>query len=298
MAILKRVILGSLITFVACFYGPAASAENAVKEFRIGLIGADPGQVLQDFDPFVEYLRRGLRRSGIRDITVFVAKDLDQMHARIQEGRLDFILTSPFPLVEMERDKLVPSVLAWQGASREYPALFFVRRKSSLHNLRDLQGKTVAFGTPSSTAGYALAKAELKKNQLSISESTDLFVPKDAVRYEFAGEAVNQAFWVILNRADAGVFSSSDWEELPRKERSRLRVIHRTIPVTRLLGSFHPSFPPALREAVEKMLIDMSGNGKGRTALTAAMNITKFERLTEEDGRSFRRLKQLLSAAE
>jgi ABC-type phosphate/phosphonate transport system substrate-binding protein len=298
MAILKSVVLGSLIAFVSCFYGPAASAEDAVKVFRLGLIGVDPGQILQGFDPFVEYLRRGLRHTGIRDITVFVAKDLDQMHARMQEGRLDFILTSPFPLVEMERDKLVPSVLAWQGASREYSAVFFVRRKSSLNNLRDLQRKTVVFGTPSSTAGYALAKAELKKNQLSISESTDFFVPEDAVRYEFAGEAINQAFRVILNRADAGVFSSSDWEELPRKERSRLRVIHRTIPVTRLLGSFRPSFPPALREAVEKMLIDMSGNAKGRTALTAAMNITKFERLTEEDGRSFRRLKQILSAAE
>jgi len=206
MAILKRVILGSLITFVVCFYGPAASAENAVEEFRIGLVGADPGQVLQDFDPFVEYLRRGLRRSGIRDITVFVARDLDQMHARIQDGRLDFIHTSPFPLVEMEGDKLVPSVLAWQGASREYPALFFVQRKSSLHNLRDLQGKTVAFGTPSSTAGYALAKAELKKNQLSISESTDIFVPEGGgvCTYPRDAQSVNE----LLDKADKGLYTA------------------------------------------------------------------------------------------
>ncbi len=93
--------------------------------------------------------------------------------------------------------------------------------------------------------------AELKKNKLSLSESTDKDAPEDAVRYRFAGEAINQAFRVIRRRADAGVISSSDWEELPPKEQSRLRIIHRTAPITRLLGSFHPSFPPALREVVE-----------------------------------------------
>ena len=286
------------MALVACVYGSGASAEDAVKEFRVGLIGVDAGQILQDFDPFVEYLRRSLRRSGIRDVTVFVARDLDQMHTRIQEGKLDFILTSPFPIVEMERDELAPSVLAWQGAAREYSAVFFVRKRSSLQDLSDLQGKTVVFGTPSSTAGYAMAKAELKKNKLSMSGSADEHAPEDAIRYEFAGEAINQAFRVIQNRADAGVFSSRDWEELPRKERSKLRIIHRTTPVIHLLGSFHPSFQPALREVVENTLVDMSGNGKGRTALATALNMTKFERLTEEDRNSLLRLKKLLSDAE
>ena len=263
MATLKRTILAFLVAFVACFTGPAASAEDAVKQFRIGLIGADPGQLLQDFDPVVEYLRSHLRRSGIQDVTVFVAKDLGQMRSRIKKGKLDFILTSAFPIVEMEPNELVPAVVAVQGAAREYSALFFVRKESSLHDLRDLRGKTVVFGTPSSTAGYAMAKAELKKNKLSLSESTDEDAPEDAIRYTFAGEAINQAFRVIRSRADAGVFSSSDWEELPLKEQSQLRVIHRTAPITRLLGSFRPSFPRVLREVVEKTLIDMSGDREG-----------------------------------
>lgn len=286
------------MALVACVCGSGASAEDAVKEFRVGLIGVDPGQILQDFDPFVDYLRRSLRPSGIQDVTVFVAKDLDQMQTRIQEGKLDFILTSPFPIVEMERDKLVPSVLAWQGAAREYSTVFFVRKRSALQDLSDLKGKTVVFGTPSSTAAYAMAKAELKRNKLSMRGSTDEQAPEDAIRFEFAGEPINQAFRVIRNRADAGVFSSSDWEELPQKQRSKLRIIHRTAQVIHLLGSFHPSFPPALREVVENTLVDMSGNGKGRTALATALNMTKFERLTEEDRNSLLRLKKLLSGAE
>jgi phosphonate transport system substrate-binding protein len=295
MATLTRTILAFLIALVACFCGPAASAEDAVKQFRIGLIGADPGQLLQDFDPFVEYLGSRLRRSGIRDVTVFVAKDLGQLRARIKKGKLDFILTSAFPIVEMEPNELVPTVVALQGAAREYAAVFFVRKQSSLQDLSDLRGKTVVFGTPSSTAGCAMAKAELKKNKLSLRESTDEDAPEDAIRYTFAGEAINQAFRVIRYQADAGVFSSSDWEELPPKEQSQLRVIHRTAPITRLLGSFHPSFPRVLREVVEKTLVDMSGNRKGRTALTTALKMTKFERLTEEDRSSLQGLKQHLS---
>ena len=111
----------------------------------------------------------------------------------------------------------------------------------------------------------------------------------------FAGEPINQAYRVIRERADAGVFSSSDWEQLPRKERSLLRIIHRTAPVINLLGSFHPSFPRDLREAVKKSLLDMSGSRKGQAALAAALHITKFELLTREDKNSLQRLKQLLS---
>ncbi len=297
MAILKKTILVLSIAAAACFSCPAGSAEEAVKEFRIGLIGADPGQILEDFDPFVEYVGSGLRRSGIRAVTVFVAKDLDQMRARIEEGKLDLVLTESFPIVELERDALVPALLAVQGAAGEQSAVFFVRRRSDLRDLGDLRGKTVVFGTPWSTAGYALAKAELNRNKLSVSESTYWFASHDAIRYKFAGEPVNQAFRVILNRADAGVFSSGDWEGLPRKVRAQLRIIHRTTPVISLLGSFHPSFPGALREAVEKTLFDMSGNGKGQAAL-AALHITKFERLTQEDKNSLQGLKQLWSDAD
>ena len=295
MATLKRTILAFLIALAACCYGPAASAEDALKQFRIGLINADPGQLLQDFDPFVEYLTSRLRRSGIRDVTVFVAKDLGQLRARIKKGKLDFILTSAFPIVAMEPDELVPAVVALQGAAREYSAIFFVRKESTLHGLSDLLGKTVVCGTPSSTAGFALAKAELKKYKLSFRDATDIVVPADAVRYQFAGEAINQAYRVIRELADAGVFSSSDWEGLPPRERSQLRIIHRTAPITRLFGSFLPAVPPVLREAVEKALVDMSGDRKGRTALTTALHMTQFERLTEKDRSALQGLKQQLS---
>jgi phosphonate transport system substrate-binding protein len=296
MAILNRIIIGFLIALVACFTGPAAAAEDAGKEFRIGLIGADPGRILQDFDPFVEYLGSSLRRSGIRDVTVSIAKDLGQMRARIKRGKLDFILTSAFPVVEMEPNELVPAVVALQGAAREDSAVFFVRKQSSLQNLRDLRGKTVVFGTPSSTAGYAMAKTELIMNELSLSEATDKDAPEDAVRYQFAGEAINQAFRVIRNRADAGVFSSSsDWEELPLNVQSQLRVIHRTAPIIRLLGLFHFSVPPVLRDVVEKTLVEMSGDRDGRAALAMALHMTKFERLTKEDRGALEDLKQRLA---
>ena len=296
MATLKRTILAFFIAFAACFSGPAASAEDAVKHFRIGLIGADPGQLLRDFDPFMEYLRSRLRSSGIRDVTVFVARDLDQMRDRIKQGKLDFIFTSAFPLVDLECNGVAPAIVAVQGSAREYSAVFFVREESPLHGLRDLRGKTIVYGTSSSTTGFAMARAELIMNELFLCEETDEYAPADAVRYQFAGEAINQAFRVIRSRANVGVFSSSDWEELPLNIQSQLRVIHRTAPITRLLGSFDRSVTRVLREDVEKTLVEMSGDREGRTALAAAGNMTRFERLTEEDRSALKDLKQQLAA--
>ncbi len=298
MAILKRTILVLFIASAAGFSGPAVSAGDAARELRIGLIGADPGQALHDFDPFAHYLRSSLRHSGIGEVTVFVARDLNQMRSRIQKGKLDFILTTAFPVMEMERQGLVPALVAMKGTARQESAVFFVRKRSALRSLDDLRGKTLAFGTPWSTSGFAMAKAEFKKKGLSLSESTDPDAPDEAVRYRFAGEPINQAVRVIRHRADAGVFSSSDWDGLPRKEQSRLRIIYRTAPITRLLGSFHPAVPQELREAVEQELIGMSGNRKGRAALASALKATAFERLTEEDRSSLRRLQQELSEAD
>ena len=215
MSTLKRTILIFLIASISCLSGPAVSADDAARQFRIGLISADPGQLLQDFDPFVEYLESRLRGSGIGDVTVFVARDLDQMRSRIKKGRLDFILTTAFPIIEMERDALVPAIVAVQGAGRGYSAVFFVHKQSTVQDLRYVQGKTVVFGTPSSTAGYALAMAELRRNNFCLNEVTDRRAPNDAIRYAFAGAAINQAFRVIRDRAEAGAFSSRDWEELP-----------------------------------------------------------------------------------
>ncbi len=297
MAILRRTIPAFLVGLMACLSCSLATAQDSVRVFRIGLIHGDPGQLVQDFDPFVNYLRTGLRRSGFRDVTVFIAKDLDQMRGRIQKGRLDFILTSPFPVIALEREQPIPAVVAVRGTTRADSAVFFVRKQSPVTHLAELAGKTIVFGTPWSTA-YSMARIELNNNTLLLAESSDKHAPPDAVRYSFAGEAINQTFRVIRRQSEAGVFSSSDWEELADQQRSRLRIILRTGPYTRLLGSFLPSFPPGLRDMVERTLIDMSGNKKGRTALSRALNISKFEPISDEDRKSVQRFKKQLSIAD
>jgi len=295
MVILKSTILAFSIALFSLFHPPVGSAGDAGPVFRIGLIGADPRQLVQDFDPLLDYLKNNLRHSGIRNVTVFVARDMNQIRIGIQKGNLDFILASAYPAIELEGQELLPALVAVQGQSREYAAVFFVRNKSPLASLDDLRGKTLVFGTPWSTAAYALAKSELYRNELSLSESTDKAAPDDAVRYVFAGEPINQVFRVIRGREDAGVFGSSDWDELSPTAQSALRIIHRTAPALRLLGSFHPLFPPGLREAVEQELVAMSGNSTGRTALAKALNITAFERLTDADRNALARLCTQLS---
>ncbi len=285
-----------LILALAAVLCPAAAvAGDAARELRIGVIGADPGPLLLNFDPFVEYLRSSLRQAGVRDVTVFVAKDLNRLRTRIQNGTLDCVLISAFPLMQMEQHALVPAVSARRGAAREDSAVFFVRDRSGIRDLRDLRGKTLAFGKSWSTSEYAVAAAELYGNQLSLSELTDKVAPDHAVRYFFAGEPVNQAFRVIRFQADSGVMSAGDWDELPLTERSHLRIIHHTRPMLRLLGSFLPSVPPDLRETVVRTLVDMAGNRKGQAALARAFHVSAFERLTAADRSALERYKLELS---
>ncbi len=290
---LKRTIPVLLLALVVCLSPAALRAGDQEWEFRIGLIGADPGQLLREFSPLADYLKNGLRDAGVRKVTVIIAQDLNELRGRIQKEQLDFILTSTVPIQSMELDcrGFATSVVAVPATGREETAVFFVRKDSPVQRLTDLRGKTLAFGDPWSTTGYALAVTALAGNKLAIAESTDSAARPSAVRYLFAGEPINQAFRVITKQSDAGVFGSSNWDSLPRTEQSVLRIIHRTGTVTRLIGSFHPTFPPDRRAVVEQALLDMAGSKPGRSALAAA-HLKTFDRLADEDRRTLQRLER------
>ena len=284
MATLKRTILVFLIALVACFSGPAASAEDAVTQFRIGLINADPGQLLQDFDPFVEYLGSRLRSSGIGDVTVFVARDLDQLRSRIKKGRLDFILTSAFPVVEMERDEVVPAIVAVQGGAREYSALFFVTKRKPPAGSARSAGKDRCFRDAFVHSGIRHGQGRTDKERIMLERSDGYLCarrrgPVSACR---RGDQPG-----IPGHPGPGGRRRFQQQRLGRASPERYSPNYGSFTAPRrspaCSARFTRLFRRALREVVEKTLVEMSGDREGRAALTSALNMTKFERLTEED---------------
>lgn len=272
--------------------GPVFSGD-ARMEVRIGLISAKPEKMLKKYTPLAGHLAKRLGQHGITTGRVVVARDLDAMREKIYRGEVDLVFESAFSTVRMESLGMTPSLLVWRKGVREYHAVFFTRRDGPVRTLQDLQGRTIVFEDRQSTSAYALPLAELRRNGVAVAAMDRDDGRRDAVRYDFAGEELNQVYWVLQRRADAGVFNNNDWDDVPPKLRRQLRVIHETRPVLRYVVSFHPQVTPELRATIEDALLALNDTAEGRSALESASESKKIERLSEADRASLEYVREI-----
>ncbi|HUL79458.1 MAG TPA: PhnD/SsuA/transferrin family substrate-binding protein, partial [Vicinamibacteria bacterium] len=190
-----------------------------------------------------------------------------------------------FPtLVLQDRSRnLEPSLVVFRRGQREYRSVFFTRRESPIRALEDLRGKTLVLQVLRSTSAFALPKAELERAGLALAPADDLRSRPGDVRYVLAQAEINQAVWVLHGKGDAGAFNEGNWEALPDKVRSQLRIFHETAPIVRGLLSFRAGLDGAARGKIEETLLKLPGDEAGRAALLQAAGLTRFERLTAED---------------
>ncbi len=293
--ILKFVVLslGVLIPFSS---GAGAAPKAAHTELRIGVISTKPEKRLRDHAPIAQYLAARLDRFGVKTGRVVVVKDIGAMRTLIRQDAVDIILESALTTIEMEKVGMVPTLLAWRKGVREYHTLFCVQAGSPIRSLSELKGKSIAFEDPHSTSAYAIPMAELKKNGLRPAPADEKRGPGgSAVAYSFAGEALNEAYWVVQGKTDAAAFSNNDWDDLPKKVRAELRIIHETRPILRYVVSFHPHVSGEMKNMLVDILLGMDESAEGLRALESASEIKKVERLTDADLKSLDYVRSLLT---
>ena len=75
---------------------------------------------------------------------------------------------------------------------------------------------------------------------------------------------VNQAVWVLHGKGDAGAFNEGDWQALPEKIRTQLRIFERSRPIQRGLIAFRGGLEPATRRALEEVMLALDDDEAGR----------------------------------
>lgn len=284
----KTFLAFMLLAFVS------APAFGKGKQLILGLISDKPAGRIKEYSPLAEYVARRLERFDIAGGKVVIAKNTDQMLKKIRNREVDIVFETAFSTIEMsEKAGMKPELLVWKKGQREYTSVIFVGKESRLQELSDLKGKTIVFEDPKSTSAYLLPKTDLIKNGLTVLPIEERG-NAGALKYMFGGEETNIAFFVIQKRADAGAFSSDDWNELPGKVKGELRVIHETKPVLRFIASFHPDLPEDLREAIAGVFKDMPSTPDGKKVLKRAAGTEKIEPLSNRDYESLHYVRELM----
>lgn len=252
------------------------------KTLTIGSIGNNPQQEFAIFTPFSNYLATQLKNYDIQNAKVVVARNISEMAELMKAGKVDIFIDSAYPSIRVaELSGSIINLRRWKKGLKNYHGVVFTVASNKVNNVKDLQGKTIAFKAPFSTAAYFLPKASLTEkgfkfvNKAHITKKT----PKSDIKYVFAGSDENIVYWVLHGKVTAGALSSDDFKFYSKLKRNnnRLKILSESMSVPIQFVSYRQNLPLALALKIKNTLLNMDKNKEGQTMLKLFQNTTKFD---------------------
>src|SRR5450432_2581600 len=166
----RRTLIG---TALALGFGGTAQAEewkNAIKEFRVGILGGENTQDrLKSYEGFHKLLEA---RLGI-PVKMFPSADYAGVMQGLAAGQLDATEFSPSAFAGTWLDcKCVEPVVVPQekDGSIFYIAAMVVLKESGINSIDDMKGHSLAFTDPNSASGYLIPSVTLRAKGIDLSD--------------------------------------------------------------------------------------------------------------------------------
>jgi phosphonate transport system substrate-binding protein len=157
----KLMLAAAAATF--SFAGHALAADE-IKEFRIGILG---GENASDRLRSHECLRAKTEEVLGVPTKLFAPADYNGVIEGLLGGNLDiaWLGASAYAKVYLTDPEVVEPVLVKYNldGGYGYHSIGFARKESGIKDLKDMKGKTFAFGDPNSTSGYLIPSIEIPK---------------------------------------------------------------------------------------------------------------------------------------
>jgi phosphonate transport system substrate-binding protein len=226
------------LPFAAMLAGLPAMPAAAADVFRVSAIPDEaPTELQRKFKPLGEHLERKL---GMKVEFIPVTDYAASVEALVN-NKVDMVWFGGFTFIQAKmrsNDGVEPLV---QRVEDEKFRSVFVTTDPAITKLEDLKGKSVAFGSPSSTSGHLMPRAFLM--QAKIDPDRDL-------RVSFSGAHDATALAVAGGRVAAGALNISVWEKMVAEKRvdpAKLRVFYTTPPYYDYNWTVRKDLDPALR---------------------------------------------------
>ena len=198
-----------------------AQAAGAVEPLRISAIPDEaPTELIRKFQPLVAYLSKQIGREAEFVPLVNYAATVEALVA----GKVDLVWYGGFTHVQARHrtgGKAVPLVMRKRDLA--FKSKFIARKDSGISSLADLKGKTVAFGSVSSTSGHLMPRFFLKEAGLEPE--------RDFRQFSFSGAHDATVKWVEAGKVDAGALNEAVWEKLVAEKKvdlGKVAVFHTT----------------------------------------------------------------------
>jgi phosphonate transport system substrate-binding protein len=178
-------------------------------------------------------------------------------------GGLTFVLANSrsggrmIPLVQREEDEKFRSV--------------FITSDPAIKTLADLKGKTLSFGSASSTSGHVMPRSYML--DAKINPDSDL----KRVAYSGAHDATIAA--VAAGKVDAGAVNISVWDKFVADKKvdpAKVRVFYTTPAYFDYNWTVHADMPVAMRERLTKAFLELNKNTAEGKEILELQRATRF----------------------
>jgi phosphonate transport system substrate-binding protein len=245
---------------------PLAFAQS--RTLRVTAIPDEsPTELARKAAPLVKYLEQKMGMKveyvPVTDYAAAVEALANQQVDLVWFGGFTFVQAlvrsggKAIPLVQREEDAKFRSV--------------FITTDDRIKTLADLKGKTLSFGSTSSTSGHLMPRSFL----LAANVDPD----KDLKRVAYSGAHDATAAAVASGKVDAGALNVSVWEKLVEDKKvdpAKVHVFFTTPTYFDYNWTVHADMPAAQRERLSRAFLDLSpATPEGRDIL-ALQRATRF----------------------
>jgi phosphonate transport system substrate-binding protein len=246
----------------------AAAGAQAQQVLRVSAIPDEaPTELQRKFKPLGEYLEKKLAmKVEFTPVTDYAASV-----EGLVNGKLDMVWFGGFTFVQanhMSKGKVVPLV---QRVEDEKFRSVFVTTSKSINSLADLKGKTLSFGSESSTSGHLMPRSFLLAAR--IDPDTDL------KRISFSGAHDATVAAVAGGKVDAGALNISVWEKLNEQKKvdpAVVRVFYTTPAYYDYNWTVRSDMPEALKKKITDAFLALDSGKPEDKAILDLQRASKF----------------------
>ncbi|WP_426342415.1 putative selenate ABC transporter substrate-binding protein [Pseudoduganella sp. S-14] len=246
----------------------AAAGAQAQQVLRVSAIPDEaPTELQRKFKPLGEYLEKKLAmKVEFTPVTDYAASV-----EGLVNGKLDMVWFGGFTFVQanhMSKGKVVPLV---QRVEDEKFRSVFVTTNKSINSLADLKGKTLSFGSESSTSGHLMPRSYL----LAAKIDPDA----DLKRISFSGAHDATVAAVAGGKVDAGALNISVWEKLNEQKKvdpSVVRVFYTTPAYYDYNWTVRSDMPEALKKKITDAFLALDSAKPEDKAILDLQRASKF----------------------
>jgi len=260
---LKRTL--SLVAGLAL--SAAALTAHAAETLRVSAIPDEaPTELLRKFKPLGAYLEQQL---GMKVEFVPVA-DYPAVVEALATDRLDMAWLGGFTFVQvnLKTGNAIPLV------QREQDAAFtstFISADPQVKSLKDLKGKTFAFGSISSTSGSLMPRYFMLQDGIKPESYFS--------RVAYSGAHDATAAWVQAGKVDAGVLNSSVWDKLVKSgkvDTAKVKVFATTPTYFDYNWTVRGTLDPALSEKIKQAFLALDPANPEHKAILDLQAASRF----------------------